>query len=76
MSSVPLSPKQLEDIVVSVARDLLENWGVNDRFVDEDLVKVGQYSVDDTVFVINSFMEYFNQLMIMEAENKSLINLE
>lgn len=74
MSSVPLSTKQLEDVVVLVARDLLENWGINDRFVDEDIEKVKKYSVDDTVFVINSFMDYFNQMMVSEAEKREIIN--
>ena len=74
MSSVPLSPKQLEDVVVLVARDLLENWGINDRFVDENIEKIKQYSVDDTVFVINSFMDYFNQMMVSEAEKREIIN--
>jgi hypothetical protein len=64
--------KQLEDIATSVARDLLENWALNDRFTEEELEQATQHAVDDTIFVINNFMEHFNEYMMFEAEKKKL----
>ena len=73
MYSIPLSMKQLEDITTAVARDLLENWALNDRFTEDELEQATQNAVDDTVFVINNFMEHFNEYMMFEAEKKKLI---
>jgi hypothetical protein len=73
MSSVPLSMNQLETIAEIVARDLLEEWAINDRFTIEQLEKAKQDAVDDVIFVINNFMEHFNTYMLTEAENKKLI---
>ena len=68
MSSVPLSMNQLENIAELVARDLLEKWAIEDRFDEKDLVQTTQNAVDDTIFVINNFMEHFNNVMIYEQE--------
>jgi len=73
MASVPLSANQLETIVETVARDLLESWAINDRFSIDELENAKQYAVDDAVFVINNFMEHFNTYMMFEAEKKKLI---
>jgi len=73
MSQVPLSTAQLEKIVETVARDLLEQWAITDRFTEEQIEKAQQDAVEDTVFVINNFMEHFNTYMMFEAEKKSLI---
>jgi uncharacterized FlaG/YvyC family protein len=73
MSSVPLSTNQLETIVEVVARDLLEQWAISDRFTEDQIEKAQQDAVDDTVFVINNFMEHFNTYMMFEADKKSLI---
>lgn len=59
---------QLENIAELVARDLLEKWAIEDRFDEKDLVKTTQNAVDDTIFVINNFMEHFNNVMIYEQE--------
>lgn len=72
MSQVPLSTNKLEIIVEIVARDLLEKWAIDDRFTEEELVKATQNAIDDTVFVINNFMEHFNTYMMFEAEQKNL----
>ncbi len=69
MSNVPLSMEQLESITTVVAQELLEDWALNDRFTEEDLVRATQNAVDDTILVINSFMEQFNYLMMTESEN-------
>lgn len=72
MSNVPLSMKQLEDITTTVARDLLEQWALSERFHEDDMVKAAQYAVDDTVFIINNFMEHFNTYMMFEAEKRKI----
>ena len=72
MSNVPLSMKQLEDITTIVARDLLEQWAISDRFTEDEMVKYAQYAVDDVVFVINNFMEHFNTYMMFEAEKRKI----
>ena len=73
MASVPLSMNQLEIIVESVSRELLEQWAIDDRFQEDDMIKAAQNSVNDTVFVINKFMEYFNDTMLTAAEQSKLI---
>ena len=72
MAQVPLSVNQLETIVETVSRDLLEQWALNDRFGIDDIEKAKQDAVDDTIFVINQFMEHFNTYMMFEAEKKKL----
>jgi len=73
MASIPLSMDQLEKIATDVARDLLENWAINDRFNEDEMIEAGKNAVDDTIFVINNFMEHFNQYMLVQAENQKLI---
>lgn len=73
MTSVPLHMNQLDQIAEIVARDLLEKWAIDDRFSEDQLEKATQDAVDDAVFVINNFMEHFNQLMLMQAEEKRII---
>jgi hypothetical protein len=72
MSSVPLSMKELENITTVVARDLLEEWAINDRFSEDQLERATQDAVDDVVFVISNFMEHFNAYMIQQAEQVKL----
>jgi uncharacterized FlaG/YvyC family protein len=72
MAQVPLSVNQLETIVETVSRDLLEQWALDDRFGIDDLEKAKQDAVDDTIFVINQFMEHFNTYIMFEAEKKKL----
>jgi enamine deaminase RidA (YjgF/YER057c/UK114 family) len=74
MSSVPIPMNQLEDITTAVARDLLEQWAINDRFTLEELEEAKKNVVEDTIFVINNFMEHFNNLMMQASqETKSVI---
>jgi len=72
MSNVPLSINQLETIVELISRDLLEKWAIDDRFKEDEMIKSTQDAIDDTVFVINAFMEHFNTYMIMESEKRKL----
>jgi hypothetical protein len=74
MSNVPLSMNKLEAICESVARELLEEWAINDRFTEENLEKAVKDATGDTIFVINSFMEKFNSEMVAEATEKKIIN--
>lgn len=68
MSNVPLSIEQLEQVVQTVAHGLLEKWAIEDRFTEEQIAQYAQHCVDDTVFVINSYMEAVNDLMLSQAE--------
>jgi hypothetical protein len=73
MANVPLSMEQLENITSQVAQELLEDWAIHDRFDENKLIEATQNAVNDTVLVINSFMEKFNDTMIQQSENKNLI---
>ena len=71
MASVPLSMNKLEEITFQVAQELLEQWAIDDRFNEDQIAEATQNAVDDTVFIINRFMEEFNTHMLVEAEQKS-----
>ena len=71
-ASVPLSLQELEQIVQVVAHNLYEKWAIDDRFTEEQLTQYAQYAVEDTVFVINNYMETFNQTMLNRAEQIDL----
>jgi len=71
---VPLSVSSLEKIVEVVAVELLEQWAIDDRFTEDKIDDARQDALDDTIFVINSFMNYFNEaLLTAKTNNKSLI---
>jgi hypothetical protein len=72
-SSTPLSVQELEVLLETVARNLLEKWAIEDRFPEEKLLDYVQYSVDDTAFVINNYMEVLNDLMINRAVDSKII---
>jgi len=74
MADVPLSMNQLEDITTEIAQELLEKWAIEDRFNEEDMIKTAQLAVDDTVFIINRFMENFNTQMLVASEKQKLIH--
>jgi hypothetical protein len=62
-NSIPLPTQQLEKIISQTAQDLLEKWAVDDRFTEDQLTNYAQYAIDDTVFVVNQYMIYFNMIM-------------
>ena len=68
MADVPLSMDELEDIATDVARELLEQWAIDDRFTEEEELEAAQNAASDAIFVINRFMESFNDHMMMKAE--------
>lgn len=73
MANVPLSMKQLEDIAVLVSQELLEEWAINDRFDEDTMVEAQQNAVEDTIFIINKYMEHFNTYMLAEQDKPNLI---
>jgi hypothetical protein len=73
MANVPVSMEKLESITAQVAEELLEDWAINDRFTEEEIDKAKIWAIDDTVLIVNSFMEKFNTAMLEEAQEKKLI---
>ena len=71
MANVPLSIEALEEIAANVARDLLEQWAIDDRYTEENVVEATQNAISDTLFVINKYMEEVNTYMLVEAEKKN-----
>jgi hypothetical protein len=74
MASVPLSLTELETIAADIAQELLEDWAINDRVINEDAVKAAQDAISDTILVINSFMEKMNNAMDEKAREQRIIN--
>jgi hypothetical protein len=74
MASVPLSLSELETIAADIAQELLEDWAINDRQINEDSVKAAQDAISDTILVINSFMEKMNNAMDEKAREQRIIN--
>jgi hypothetical protein len=71
---IPLSVSNLEKIVEVVATELLEQWAIDDRFTEENIEEAKLDAIDDTVFVVNSFMNYFNEAMLTaNAQQPNLI---
>jgi hypothetical protein len=68
MADIPLSMNELEDIATEVARELLEQWAIDDRFTEEQELEAAQNAASDAIFVINRFMEAFNDHMMIKAE--------
>lgn len=70
MAEVPVAHKELEELIFQVALELIEQWAIDDRIPaddDETINTYRQYAVDDTVLVINSYMDKFNELMSSKA---------
>ena len=73
-SSIPLSLTELENAIQQVAHSLLEKWAIEDRFTEDQLLEYTHHSVDDTAFVINSYMEAVNNILVTKAQEIKLIN--
>lgn len=73
-SSIPLSLSELEEAVQQVAHSLLEKWAIEDRFTEDQMLEYVQHSVDDTAFVINSYMQHMNNIMITKAQEMKIVN--
>jgi hypothetical protein len=68
---VPISPKQLEDLVLDIARDLLESWAIADRFNQDQMEEAAQHAVDDSIFVVNAYMTKFNELVSLQQTEQT-----
>jgi ribosomal protein S13 len=73
MASIPLALEELEAIAEIVSRELLEQWAIDDRFTEEQMTEAALNAVDDTIFVINRFMEQFNSIMMEKARESKII---
>lgn len=71
MANVPLSLNSLEEIATTVARELLEQWAIDDRYTEENILEATQNAISDTLFVINRYMEEVNTYMLVESEKKN-----
>lgn len=71
MANVPLSINSLEEIATTVARELLEQWAIDDRYTEENIIEATQNAISDTLFVINRYMEEVNTYMLVESEKKN-----
>ena len=71
MAEIPVAHDDMNQLVVDVTLELIEEWAVTDRIpddvTDEDLETYREQAANDTIFVINSFMEKFNALMQSKA---------
>lgn len=76
MASVPLSMDQLESITTEVARGLLEQWAIDDRFTEDEMSVATINAISDTIFVINNFMEHFNYYMMTQEQPSKIITPE
>jgi len=71
MADVPLALNDLNSITEIVARDLLEQWAIDDRFTEDQIDEATKNAVNDTIFVINNFMGLFNEKMLLQSEQSN-----
>lgn len=69
-ASVPLAVTDLESIVEVVAHNLYNKWAIEGRFTEKQATDYAQYSVEDTVQVINDYMSLFNEMMLQQQAQK------
>lgn len=63
MAEVPISPAMLEELAVQTSIGLLEEWAIQGRIPAGKEEEYASLAVEDALFVINSFMENFNNAM-------------
>jgi hypothetical protein len=73
-ASVPLAVAELEQIVEVVAHNLYAKWAEEGRFTEDEVSQAAHNSVDDTVFVINNYMQIFNDVMLNKTLNEKTPN--
>jgi len=71
MADIPLALNDLNSITEIVARDLLEQWAIDDRFTEDQIDEATKNAVNDTIFVINNFMGLFNEKMLLQSEQSN-----
>jgi hypothetical protein len=69
MAEVPVTQQELEEIVFKIARDLIEEAAIEGR-IEEATPEDIMVAVNEVTFVINAYMQYFNDLM-QEKQLKS-----
>lgn len=74
MAEVPVSPEDLEGLVSGVSLSLFEKWGIEDRVPDNKEEEYAHFAVADTAFVINMFMEGFNELTAQKTRESLIID--
>ena len=72
MASVPVSTKELEDIIVRCTRDLLNSWGVDQDLNESEIEKFQQDSIDIVTFIIESFMIHLTDVMEARARDAGI----
>jgi hypothetical protein len=72
MAEIPLPLDELEQLIGDVAIELLETWASEGRIPDGEEAKYGELAIEDTVFIVNVFMEKFNEAM-SKAQLQSII---
>lgn len=76
MAEVPVSNKDLDEVIYKVTRDYIEEKAINGTIeqVDESIVKE---TTQDVIFIVERYMNYINELMAASNLNKaSKLNLE
>lgn len=73
-ASVPLAITELEQIVEVVAHNLYAKWAEEGRFTEDEIETAALNSVDDTIFVINNYMQIFNDVMLNKTLNQNAPN--
>ena len=63
MNDIPVSLKDLEEIVANVSSALLEKLCIENDVPDEELENTTNFCIDISSFVINVFMENMNKLV-------------
>jgi predicted HAD superfamily phosphohydrolase YqeG len=70
MAEVPVSNKDLDDVIYQVTRDFIEEKSMNGvvEEVDEKLV---QETTQDVIFIVERYMSYINELMSKASLNQA-----
>lgn len=78
MAEVPVSNKDLDEVIYKVARDFIEDKAINNKIENVD-EKLTQEVIQDVIFIVESYMAHINELMsqtkLITAET-SKIDLE
>lgn len=70
MSEVPVSNKDLDEVIYKVTRDVIEEKAVNGLVSDVD-EKLIQETTQDVIFVVERYMNYINELMSATSLNQA-----
>lgn len=70
MADVPVSNKDLDDIIYKVTRDYIEEKAINGILasVEEEAIKD---TIQDVVFIVERYMNYINELMSNSQLNQA-----